>query len=298
MTNLKQLLQQPLFHFVATGAALFTAWSWIGDRVLLDPSEQIVVSEAHVVQLADIWRQKWQRAPSERELQGLVDAYIREEVYYREALAMGLDEDDVIIRRHLQQKLELLTGGLSQSVTPSEQELQTFLRDNADDYRLEPRATFLQLYISLDQHGDTAHGEAERLLRELQADGDPREQTHRGDPFPLPPGLRDAEERKVASTFGPEFAASVMHLPPGSWQGPIASGYGLHLVYVEARVDGRLPELDEVRPSVARDLLLEKRNQMKENLYQRLRDRYVIRADYPTNFATDSTRPSDEADDG
>jgi len=266
-----RLLREPLVHFLALGAALFALFAAVG-RDEGGADRRIVVAAGAVEHLAAVFERTWQRPPTPVELEGLVADHVREEILYREAVALGLDRDDVIVRRRMRQKLELLAEGLGRSVEPSDEELAAFLAAHAERYRVEPRVAFQQLYLSRDRRGPAAGADAARLLARLRA-GDP---AALGDPLPLPATLRDAPLSEVGRQFGARFAERLATLPIGEWSGPVESGYGPHLVRVEARSEGRVPALAEVREAVARDWQGARAEAAAEELYRTLRSRYQV----------------------
>jgi hypothetical protein len=211
----------------------------------------------------------------------LIDDYIREEVLYREALAMGLDRDDTIVRRRLRQKLEFLTEETVETVAPSDAELQTFLQQHANAFRVEPRLAFQHVYLSRNRRGDATDTEARELLAQLSTGDAATGPTALGDPFLLPHEFALSSCSEIARLFGDAFATQLQDLEPGRWAGPIASGYGLHLVYVRERVDGRVPALAEVRQAVQREWFAARRKAVNEQFYQRLRAQYTVVVEQP-----------------
>ena len=266
----RSLLKEPLVHFLALGALLFFIGRGTGDPA--GPmGSRIVVTPGQVEHLASGFAATWQRPPTEKELQGLIQDHIREEVYFRESLALGLDRGDIIIRRRLRQKMEFLTQDLADAVEPTEEELQTFLDANVDDYRIPPRYTLSQWYFQ----GNDAAMRAEQTAAALGDPADPAAGPE-GDRSMLPARLEDVPSREVARVFGEEFLQGLADLPVGRWSGPVESGYGTHLVYVHERVEGRRPTLDEVRPFVVRDWTIQKREEVNDSVYQRMLNQYTV----------------------
>ena len=161
-----KLLREPLVHFLLLGAVLFGVFALLGDRGS-ERAGHIVVTPGHLEHLLVSFTRTWQRPPTAQELAGLIDDYIREEVLYREAVAMGLDRDDTIVRRRLRQKLEFLTEETAAMAAPSDEELQTFLQQHLDAFRVEPRLAFRHVYLRRDRRGDAANAEARHLLTQL-----------------------------------------------------------------------------------------------------------------------------------
>jgi hypothetical protein len=278
-----RLVREPLVHFLLLGAALFVLYDVIaGER---DAPDRIVVDSARVEQLALGFTRVWQRPPTEAELAGLVEDFVREEVYYREALAMGLDRDDTIVRRRMRQKLEFLSEDLVALAEPGEAELEAWLNEHADDYRVEPRAAFRQVYVSRERHGEAAEATAEALLARLSEGGE--DGGALGDASLLPASLPLSPQREIAKHFGDDFAAVVLTLEPGAWSGPVESTFGLHLVRLEAREPARAPALEEVRQAVERDWAAAERREANEAFYQALRERYELTLEMPAEVRAD-----------
>ena len=242
---------------------------------------QIVVTPGHLDHLTVSFTRTWQRPPTAQELAGLIDDYIRDEVWYREAVAMGLDRDDTIVRRRLRQKLEFLTEETAETVAPSDAELQTFLQQHPDAFRVELRLAFQHVYLSRSRRGDAIDGEARQLLAQLSSGAAATDTTALGDPFLLPPEFALSSRSEIARLFGEAFATQLQSLEPGRWAGPIESGYGLHLVFVRERIEGRVPALAEVREAVQREWLAARRKAVNEQFYQRLRARYTVVVEPP-----------------
>ncbi|NIO43211.1 MAG: peptidyl-prolyl cis-trans isomerase, partial [Burkholderiales bacterium] len=238
---------------------------------------RIEISEADIEQLVLIFQKQWQRSPDPRELQSLIDSRIREEILYREALALGLDKDDTIVRRRLAQKVEFLMGDASGVTEPDDETLLAYYRENAERYREPPRLTFSHVYFNIDRRGEQAENEARALLAQLRAARAHATQApEKGDPFMLPRTYVNKRTDEIAREFGRAFAEQISTFETRQWHGPVASGYGQHLVYVEARKDARLPPLEQVRTRVTNDWLVEQRQTADERIYESLRSRYEI----------------------
>jgi hypothetical protein len=268
----RRALREPLLHFAVLGAGLFALFALVGGD---DPaSRRVVVGRGSLESLSATFERTWQRPPTRAELEGLVADHVRETILAREAKALGLDEDDVIVRRRLRQKMELLAASFAESGEPSEAELEAWLREHADRWRVEPRVSFQHVYLSRERRGAATQADAARLLGELAAGrADP---ATAGDPLLLPAALVDAPLSDVARQFGGDFAARVGALELGAWNGPVESGYGVHLVRVDAREDGRLPALAEVRDAVLRDWQAAQAEAAREAHYRALRERYTV----------------------
>lgn len=272
---MKKLLREPLVHFLVGGVLLFALYGETASPGAQAP-DRIVVSEDQVAMLVQSFERTWMRPPRDAELKGLIDDFVTEEVLYREALALGLDRDDLIVRRRMRQKMEFLSDGISER-EPSDEELRAFLDANPERFRIPSRVSFVQVFVSPDADGSPAQRAAQLLARLRDAD----ESAGSGDPTLLPHELDGATPREVAGTFGTAFADALAEVPDGEWDGPLASSYGLHLVRVMSREPGRLPALEELRSAVAREWTAAQRAEARERFYRELRARYDVEVRMP-----------------
>ena len=273
MTRFRNTLREPLLHFLVLGAGLFVLFGVVGESADEQP-DRIVVTAAKIDNLAELFERTWQRPPTEAELDGLIADHVKEEVLYREALALGLDADDAVIRRRLRQKMEFISEDVAEQAEPTEDDLQAFLAEHRDRFRAPPRISFVQVYLSPERRGRDTKGDAERLLASLSTGA--ADAAEAGDPFLLEREFRDLAPYDVERLFGRPFAERLAELPVGSWSGPVASPYGLHLVLVRERTEGGLPELEQVRDAVALEWRAARRQEVNEAFYQRLRERYEV----------------------
>jgi hypothetical protein len=274
---LRQLLREPLLHFLVLGAGLFVVYSWIGDDTFgIDGKPEIVVTPGRTDTLAQTFERVWQRPPTETEMDGLIENFIHEEVLYREALALGLDRDDTIVRRRMRQKLEFIAEDVMSISTPTEQDLIEYLNTHEEMFRIDPQVSFSQVYLNPDRRGDSIHEDAERLLGELRTQGTALDITTLGDSLMLERRFTSTSRADIERLFGPDFVRKLLSAPTRSWHGPIRSGYGLHLVYLSDRVEGRMPSLDEVRKAVEREWSSAKRRESNEAFYTKLLDGYTV----------------------
>ena len=277
---IRSILREPLVHYLALGIALFAGYALLNRGDGSGSDQLIQVTENEVQWLANTWEGRWQRPPTNDELRRLVDAYVREEVLYREALAVGLDRDDQVIRRRLVQKLEFITEDLASLVQPSQTAFQAFFQENLDRYRIPEQRSFEHVYFNADRRGAGVEADAERVLERLRTTSPGlQEAVMLGDRFLLQHAYRDLSEQGVARNFGGRFATSLFEVEPGEWKGPIGSGLGLHLVRVTDVVEGRVPDLSEVRDDVLRDYGADARERANQALYDNLRLRYEIEID-------------------
>ena len=272
---LKKWLREPLLHFLLIGATLFVLYGLQNDEVVGD-DKRIVFTEADINRLVVLWGKKWQRLPTQLELEGLIESQIREEVLYREALAMGLDQQDTVVRRRLAQKLEFITADLAAQAEPTEAELADYLAAHADQFEVPGRISFVQVYLNADKRGEQVEQDAERLLEELAQPESSIDMMAAGDSFMFGQQHEQLSEQGVARLFGAAVAEKLFALPVGSWQGPVPSGYGLHLVRIDHMTTARQPELDAVRDKVRNEWLAQQRRSMDEAFYKSLRQRYEI----------------------
>jgi PPIC-type PPIASE domain len=271
----KRLLTEPLLHFILLGTALFVVFA-ILDRPANRKGEKIVVTAGKIEHLRASFTRVWQRPPSLDELDGLIEDYVREEVLAREAVALGLDRDDTVIRRRLRQKMEFIANDLAVQAEPSDEELREYLVQHPDKFRLEPRLTVRQVYLNPERRGEAVKQDVARLLAELNQAGEAADFAAMSDSTLLSSEVVDTRASDVASMFGEPFARHLLQLPQGQWQGPVASGYGVHLVYVSARAEGRIPPLENVRDAVRREWANARRVEANETFYQTLLQRYTV----------------------
>jgi hypothetical protein len=283
----RTLAREPLVHFLLIGAALFALNAWLRPASAPAAGGEIVVTEARIRNLAQSFGRTWQRPPTREELDGLVESYVREEVMVREALALGLDRDDAIIRRRLQQKVEFVSEEAAALAKPSDGELDAYLKAHADVFRREPRITFAQVYLDPARRKATVEADAKRLLATLSSAGATPDLSRAGDPLMLlEPRYENSTPTEVARLFGSDFAGALTKQPVGKWAGPIRSGYGLHLVKVDALVPGGAPALADVRPLVEREWANAKRQELSKAFYDKLRAKYRV-----TVQATEARKP-------
>ena len=276
---MRAVLREPLVHFLAIGAALFAVSAWFGSGG--PGSRRIIVSPGQVGQLAAEFEREKGRAPRPEELDDRIAAAAREEMLVREARFRGLDRDDPAIRRRLQELMESQAQESGAPPQPTDRDLELYLAEHADQFRQEPWTTFRQLFVSAEMRGERAEADAADLLATLRRspDSDP---ALAGDPFHVPRRVEFATRSEVARLFGEGFAAALAGLPSGGWQGPVASEFGVHLVRIEDRRDGRLPALAEIRGEVERAWLDDRRRAAAEQFYDELSRRYRVRVHRPT----------------
>ena len=270
---MKRLFREPLLHFLLLGALLFAAHGILARGATSEPG-RIVVTQGQIESIALLFSRTWQRTPSDTELQGLIRGHVREEILYREGLAMGLDRDDPIIRRRIAQKLEFAAES-GDAVEPSENEIQAYLDSHLGTFAAELRVTFRQIYLD-PRRRKTVSADAERMLNELNGPGSSLDTAAMGDPTTLPLYFNNDTESDVKNSLGDPFVKALAQIAPGQWNGPIESDYGIHLVQVTERAEPRAPALAEVRESVKREWERARRVEASAKSYQNLLQRYTV----------------------
>jgi PPIC-type PPIASE domain len=286
---LQKWLREPLLHFLVIGLALFALYATMasGRRDAGTVSREVVVTQGRIRSLGETFARQWNRPPSQEELDGLVAAFLREEVLMREAQALGLDRDDTIVRRRLAQKMEFLTEDLLAAAEPTEDTLRAYLASHPERFAEDDRVTFSQIFLDPTARGGSLEQDASKLLSLLNGPNAPAPALL-GDSRMLEPRLENLPRRDVEAQFGAEFAAALEELPEGQWHGPLPSGYGVHLVRVEARTTSSLPPFDVVREDVAREWSAAKRVELREAQYRALLARYRVTVEPPTTKAAPS----------
>jgi PPIC-type PPIASE domain len=269
-----------LLQFLLLGAALFGLFGAFGKNNEAEAPARIVISSGRVATLADGFARTWRRPPTGQELQGLVDDYIREEVFYREGRAAGLDRDDAIIRRRVRQKMEFLAEDIT-AVEASEEQLAAYLASHPERFRTPDRLTFHHVFLSATRRGSAMENDSKQLANELARAGAAENAAALGDPFLLGEEFRSFSQGDVAGTFGEDFAKQISAVEPGKWQGPIPSSFGVHFVFIDERTPGSLPPLDAIRQTVRQDWLNDRRYEAEQALYRKMRDRYEIVIEAP-----------------
>ena len=256
------------------GTALFGVFHFV-DKEKTDAPARIVISSDRIANLADGFARTWRRLPSKDELQGLIDDYIRDEVFYREGRVAGLDRDDIIIRRRVRQKMEFFAEDIS-AQDPSEEQLTAYLKANSERFKTEDRFTFRQIFLSetrraLTIDSDTKH--VGSVLAEADASADT---STLGDPFVLGEEFHALSQSALAEIFGDSFAKGIFALEQGRWQGPLSSSFGQHFIFITERIPGGPPPLDAVRQDVRREWSNARRIEAEQKLYASLRQHYEI----------------------
>jgi hypothetical protein len=278
-----KLLREPLLHFIFIGAVIYLLYGLFAEQTQKADDKTIVISAGEIESMQAFWQKRWNRPPTEDELEGLIEKHIRETVLYREGLAMGLNQHDVVIRRRLAQKVEYLAKNLVALTPPTEQELQAYFAEHQQRYQEPALYTFTQVYINPDKRGDATLDDAEKIKATLIAQGDAIENARAlGDDLKLEAYYRENDSLEIQRNFGNGFTKLLLEMSPGKWHGPILSGYGAHLVYVSQVIEQPAPAFEDVRESVAEDWRTEKKAELNEKFYEDLRELYTIVIESPT----------------
>ncbi|HEY6643226.1 peptidylprolyl isomerase [Povalibacter sp.] len=269
-------------QFLAIALVLFAANQFIHGSEPRPSGDLITISRGRVQQIADSYRLLAGRSPSRAELQALVDDFADEEVAYREAVAMGLDADDTIVRRRMRQKLEFLAEDAGASEEPTNEQLVAWLSAHQAEYRLPERISFRQVMVSNDTRRDSASADVASLLDSLRSGADP---TKPGDASMLPSALPPTTQRGVAQLFGERFAAEVFAQADNGWFGPVSSPLGSHAVIVLSRESAHDPLLADIRDKLRSDWIESRRRDTREQFQARLRQRYHVVVEWPEVYA-------------
>ena len=275
--RLRAILHEPLLHFALGGALLFLAYYHYAPRPSPAASKDIVITEANLASFRSELQQLYQRPPNQVELNELIEDYVHTEVLYREALALGLDKGDIVVRRRMEQKMRFLIEGTTRLPPVTDVELNAWLETHRADFDEPARVRFSQVFVSRELRGDGSDAVAEKLRADLVArSATPEQAAETGDAFPAGFDFDLLSERELVRYFGPDFAAAVMTLPEGSWSQPLTSTYGVHLVWVREQVPTQHVTLDAVRERVRYAFDQERQQHANDARFAELRSHYTI----------------------
>jgi len=284
---MKKLLREPLVHFLLLGAALFAAWQLLRPPVgQAAASREIRLSLGDITQQALMFQARWNREPTPQELAQLMESAVQEEILYREALALGLDKDDEIIRRRLAQKMQFLAEDVATAREPDAAELRAWFEQNRSQFAAPARYSFRHLYFSPDRRRERARDDAARALERLA--GQPEDSTLAtalADPFMFQDYYRERAPEFLGKEFGPQFVLGIEKLTPGSWQGPVESGFGWHLVFLDEVVPGHVPDLEEVMQDARTAWLTDRKAAAWRKTYDEIRAKYTVLLPQPPQGA-------------
>ena len=282
---LKRWLREPLLHFLLLGLALFAVYSYTHrGRGGFESSRQIALTLDELRQMDMYFESQWHRQPTPAEFQAMVEDRVREEVLYREALAMGLDKDDTIVKRRMAQKMQFLAEDVAAAHEPSTAELKAWFEKNSKKFALPSRYSFRHLYFSPDKRGKNAQDDAAKTLTKIA--GQPEDSklaASLADQFMFQDYYGDRAPEALAKEFGPQFVMALEELKPGSWEGPIESGYGWHLVFVDTVIPGRIPSFEEMEQDVKTAWLGEQKATAWQKAYAEMRAKYIVLLPAPSD---------------
>lgn len=264
--TLGRIVKSPLVHFFLIGAAIFVGFQVVSDRPEEQPADIITLTPEAAGRLADRFAATWRRPPTPKEMDGLMQSWALEEAFVREALTLGLDRGDAIIRQRLNQKMQFLAESVATVLEPDEAMLQTYLEENPDQFAQPSRIAFEQVFLPQDR-------DASEIIALLEDGSDP---STLGATSLLPPSLAMTPAPAIDLTFGEGFSVVLLELPIGEWQGPVESAYGMHIVRVTERAESALPSLSEIRDRVEAEWLAAKMKEMRESFGQALLERYTV----------------------
>jgi len=270
-----KILKEPLIHFIFLGSLIFISYGLMPNDVEENPKE-IVISKTLIQELVNGFEQTWHRQPNKEESNNLIAIRLKEEIYYREALALGLDEGDTAIRRRLKQKMEYILEDIADVVVATDEDLNTYLQQNSDKFIMVKKYSFYQVYIDPDKYGKDFNQEVIKRLEQLNKVDDLSNAYKLGEPMLLAHQFNQLSAEQVSRQLGKTFADSLKNVSKDKWQGPIRSSYGQHFVFITNITDGGIPKLADVRKTVEREWKNEQRLKANNKIYSDLKSRYSI----------------------
>lgn len=274
----QRVLGEPLLHFLVIGALLFGGYHILApERGDTADAQEIVLTKDDVRQLAISWLAQGRSAPTPEQVRGLVDQKVTQEILFREAVALGLDRDDEVVKRRLAQKMDFLAADVAALQEPTTEQLESWFSQNSQGFALPAHASFRHLYFSSDKHGKGTRDAAASALASIAGKSrNAPEVAGWGDAFMFQDHYRDATPGQMAKEFGPEFSKALFRLTPGKWEGPVQSGYGWHLVWIDSIEPGRVPTFAEVMLNVKARWIEDTYREIKRTALEEMRSRYVV----------------------
>jgi hypothetical protein len=276
-SRIKKILKSPLVYFFVIGFVIFGLHSFL-NREKQDDTDPFTVdvTSADIEWIRSSWEARMKRQPMQHELQGLIDRFIRDEILFREAMAMDLDDRDLVIQRRLVQKLTFVFEDLAETMEPTDEELKNYMVEKHEKYRIPEMISFTQVYFNPDKRKDVME-EAKTVLGRLKsAESPPEEAVSLGDSIMIDSSFRQKSTDEVARTLGREFADQLFSIDEPGWQGPIGSTFGLHLVYISDHIASRMPEFENIRKNVQYDFMYDRKKEVIDKVYSAVKSRYSI----------------------
>jgi len=272
-----KFLREPLVQFLFLGGLIYLAYGLFTPKIEEDTSRHIVVDNAKVQWMQSTWQKRWNRLPTKEELDGIIEQYIKETVLYNEAIKMGLDKNDGVIRRRLSQQVEFLAKDLVVYTPPSEEDLKKYYDEHQKQYTPDARYTFTQIYFDPDKRGNKTLDDAKRVKEQLIQQGSMlQDVSSLGDTFMVDRYFQSSSKFDIRKNFGTGFTEEVIKLEPGKWHGTILSGYGVHLVYMQEVLEAPAPPFSQIKEQVLQDWTIEKQIELKDQFYEALKSYYTI----------------------
>lgn len=272
-----KILREPLLQFLFLGGLIYLAYAYVTPRTEENKSKSLVVNAAKIKWMQSNWQKRWNRLPTRKELNALIEQYIKETVLYNEAVKMGLDKEDSIIRRQLAQKVEFLAKDLVVYIPPTDEELKAYFKAHKDQYKEDPLYSFTQIFFDPDKRGSTTLQDAKKAKEHLdQSNSMLQDTTKLGDAFIADSYFEANSLLDIRKNFGSGFMQTLIKLESGKWQGPILSGFGVHIVYLKEIIFPPEPEFSKLKDTVLQDWTRFKQEEINQQFYKQLKENYII----------------------
>ncbi len=268
MKRLKILAREPVILFFLLGTFLYISYNQL-TNYFDSKSREIIVDQNEILLLEESFRKTWNREPTQNEIDNLIGNRVMDEIFFKEAVAMGLDKTDPAVKRRLRQIMELMLDNFS-TIYPTESQLRKYLSENPEKFQKAPRLSFRHLYFPLEDKQI-----ALEFLSGLQK-GITKPEDHPGGLYLIPSSFEDESQNEIERLFGEKFSQEILAIEVGSWKGPVESAYGWHLLKVSDFVDSELPPLDKIWDAVEREWSVERKKEIKDEQYKVLRDHYDV----------------------
>ena len=275
---MKKILKEPLVYFFVLGFVVFGLHSFFNNNSKDENTDPFTVgvTSADIGWIRSSWEARMKRQPTQQEFQGLIRRYIRDEILFREAMAMDLDDRDLVIQRRLVQKLTFVFEDIAESIEPTDDELKKYMQENLEKYRIPEMVSFTHIYFNPDKRKDLTK-EVENLLARLKlAQRPPAEAVSLGDTIMIDSAFRERSPDEVARILGTEFADELFSIDKKGWQGPIESTFGLHLVYISDHIASQMPEFENIHENVKNDFMYDRKKKVIDSAYKAVKSRYTI----------------------